>query len=129
MQEQVGGTAIFQLIPAGAKYGSKFFGRTNTLPESPSPGSYRPVEQLPMTKDGVPIPSCDTPHTQLGTNIGRNGPYTVAREFGYNGQRIRDIHFTDHGRPGNHTNPHQHPSFPNPTGGTPIFGGPEPFTP
>ena len=30
----------------------------------------------------------------------------------------RDIDFTDHGRPKEHPNPHQHDYIPNPTGGT-----------
>ena len=102
--------------------------RYNTVTPEPTvpPGTYRPESPLPVNKDGVPIPSGNTPHTQLGTNVGRKGPYTAAREFGYDGERIRDIHFTDHGRLG-HTNPHQHPALPNPTGGTPIFGPHEPF--
>jgi len=31
---------------------------------------------------------------------------------------IKDIDFTDHGRPTFHPNPHQHTYVPNPTGGT-----------
>jgi len=34
MQEQVGGTAIFQLIPAGMKYGPKLFIKSNTIPQN-----------------------------------------------------------------------------------------------
>ncbi|MEC4780278.1 hypothetical protein IEKLDGGM_24815, partial [Escherichia coli] len=61
-------------------------------------------------------------HPQLGTKSGRKGDYTQAREWGYdeNGNLVpkRDIDFTDHGRPKEHPNPHQHDYIPNPTGGT-----------
>jgi hypothetical protein len=76
------------------------------------------------------IPDSPYPHTQLGTEISRKaGPYTAAREFGENGEWKRDIHFTDHGRPQNHTNPHQHFAIPQPTGGTPGYGPAVPFDP
>ena len=94
-------------------------------------GSYRPSTPLPRGPNGELIPSSPYPHTQLGTEIGRKvGPYTAAREFGPNGQPIRDIHFTDHGRPNipGHTIPHQHRHIQMPTGGTPQFGPAEPFT-
>jgi hypothetical protein len=84
------------------------------------PGRYRPNRRLPTNQHGVPIPSSNTPHTQLGTRHGRNGDYTQAREFGENGSLIKDIDFTDHGRPNNHTNPHQHIWQMNPTGGCPM---------
>ena len=83
------------------------------------PGSYRPDRALPRDKHGNPIPDSDAPHTQLGTKRGRNGDYTQAREFDANGKPVRDIDFTDHGRPQNHPNPHQHRYVPNETGGTP----------
>jgi hypothetical protein len=94
-------------------------------------GSYRPPTKLPQTPDGVPIPSSPYPHTQIGTTTGRKGQYTAAREFGPDGVPIRDIHFTDHGRPNvpGHTIPHQHTFGPNPTGGTQIRGNAEPFIP
>ncbi len=58
------------------------------------------------------------PHTQLGTRDGRRGRYRQGREFGENGEHVRDIDFTDHdftdhGR--GHPNPHQHPIIPNPS--------------
>lgn len=85
-------------------------------------GNYRPDRSLPRDKHGNPIPDADAPHTQLGTKSGRNGDYTQAREWGYdaNGKLVpkRDIDFTDHGRPQNHSNPHQHDYVPNSTGGT-----------
>ncbi|MCH9609382.1 MAG: hypothetical protein S4CHLAM45_05230 [Chlamydiales bacterium] len=49
----------------------------------------------------------------------RKGKYPQAREFDENGEPVRDIDFTDHGRPKNHPNPHEHKWEPNPTGGTP----------
>jgi len=86
-------------------------------------GIYRPERSLPRDKYGNPIPDVDAPHPQLGTKSGRHGYYTQAREWAYNTNGklvpIRDIDFTDHGRPQNHPNPHQHDYIPNPTGGTP----------
>ena len=84
-----------------------------------TPGSYRPDRTLPRDKHGNPVPDTNNaPHTQLGTKRGRNGDYTQAREFDRNGKPVRDIDFTDHGRPQNHPNPHQHRYVPNETGGT-----------
>lgn len=67
------------------------------------------------------------PHTQLGTKAGSKGKYRQAREFDADGRAVRDIDFTDHGRPDVHTNPHQHRFEPNPTGGTMRRGDPEPL--
>jgi hypothetical protein len=91
------------------------------------PGSYRPPEPLPRGKNGQLAPSSPYSHTQIGTKNGSRGPYTAAREFGENGRPIRDIHFTDHGRPAGHPNPHQHRWTPNPSGGTPIRNSAEPY--
>ncbi len=82
-------------------------------------GDYRPDRALPRDKHGNPVPDTNLPHTQLGTKKGRKGNYTQAREFDANGKPVRDIDFTDHGRPENHPNPHQHRYVPNETGGTP----------
>ena len=82
---------------------------------------------LPRDKNGEPIPDADAPHTQLGTKSGRKGKYPQAREFDENGNPVRDIDFTDHGRPDHHPNPHQHPIEPNPTGGTPKRGPSQPL--
>ena len=70
---------------------------------------------------GIPNqdPEAEGAHTQLGQKDGRNGKYDQGREFDANGKPVKDIDFTDHGRPQNHPNPHQHPYIPNPTGGTP----------
>ncbi|WP_220452003.1 polymorphic toxin-type HINT domain-containing protein [Propionibacterium australiense] len=87
-----------------------------------------PRRELPRDKNGVPVPDSNYPHTQLGTRTGRNGSYPQAREFGENGELVKDIDFTDHGRPGNHPNPHQHRWLPNETGGSPKRGGPEPLS-
>ncbi|EPB3393968.1 hypothetical protein ACRFTC_004459, partial [Escherichia coli] len=89
-------------------------------------GTYRPDRSLPRDKNGNPLPDVDAPHTQLGTKSGRKGNYTQAREWGYDDNRNvvpkRDIDFTDHGRPNEHPNPHQHDYVPNPSGGTPQHG-------
>ncbi|WDZ74299.1 hypothetical protein PWW31_29230 [Vibrio harveyi] len=94
-------------------------------------GIYRPDRKLPRTEHGVPVPDSDLPHTQLGVKKGRKGAYTQAREWGYdlNGklEPKRDIDFTDHGRPQNHPNPHQHDWEANPTGGTPQHGFAKPL--
>jgi RHS repeat-associated protein len=72
-------------------------------------------DPLPRDKDGRPVPdpeAAGNPHTQLGTKDGRNGPYTQGREFDANGKPVKDIDHTDHGRPKDHTNPHEHPYRP-----------------
>lgn len=86
-----------------------------------------PQRPLPRDPNGVPIPDSRYPHTQLGTRAGRNGSHPQAREFGYDGQPVRDIDWTDHGRPALHDNPHQHVYLPNPSGGTPQRGPAEPL--
>jgi RHS repeat-associated protein len=90
---------------------------------------YQPSEPLPRKESGEPMPDPEAtgPHTQVGTQQGRKGPYKQAREFDGNGQPVKDIDFTDHGRPNEHTNPHQHEYIPNPSGGTPQRGGAEPL--
>lgn len=40
---------------------------------------------------------------------------------------VKDIDFTDHGRPNIHLNPHEHSYENNPTGGTPRRGDPRPL--
>jgi RHS repeat-associated protein len=70
--------------------------------------------QDPLRKDenGLKVPDPEAvgnAHTQLGTKQGRKGKYKQAREFDENGREIRDIDFTDHGRPNAHPDsPHQH---------------------
>lgn len=67
-------------------------------------------------------------HTQLGTRQSRSKPgtsYPQAREFDANGKPVRDIDFTDHGRPKEHTNPHEHPYDPS----TGARGKAQPVTP
>jgi RHS repeat-associated protein len=98
-------------------------------PSGARPGTYRPPNPLPRGPNGEFAPSSPYPHTQLGSRIGQRGQYTVAREFGPNGRPIRDIHFTNHGRPNvpGHVNPHQHQWLPNPSGGTPVRGPAQPY--
>ncbi|NBW53650.1 MAG: hypothetical protein EBR39_07010 [Betaproteobacteria bacterium] len=79
---------------------------------------YAPDRPLPVTEHGVPLPEADAPHTQLGTRDGRKGKYPQAREFDAKGKPLKDIDFTDHGKPKNHPNPHQHRREENATGGT-----------
>jgi len=50
-------------------------------------------------KTGKPVPETDDPHTQLGTRGTGERKYPQAREFGEKGKHVRDIDFTDHGRP------------------------------
>jgi RHS repeat-associated protein len=70
---------------------------------------YHPNSGLPRGPHGDAAPDSEYPHTQLGTRTGRNGQaYKQAREWGENGQKVRDIEWTDHGRPTNHPSPHQH---------------------
>ena len=91
---------------------------------------YAPDRPLPHTENGVPIPDTDAPHTQLGTKGSKRRPgekYPQAREFDNNGKPVKGIDFTDHGEPGIHPNPHEHPYETNPTEGTPQRGDPKPL--
>ncbi len=88
---------------------------------------YAPDRPIPQDQHGRPIPESDEPHTQLGTKQGRKGKYPQGREFGEKGKRVKDIDFTDHGRPHDHTNPHQHRREENQTGGTPSREDAEPL--
>ena len=87
-------------------------------------------QPLPRNQNGEPAPdpAATGPHTQLGRQEGRNGGYNQAREFDTQGKPVKDIDFTDHGRPNSHPNPHQHVYQPNPTGGTAQRGSAEPLT-
>ncbi|MEU8202723.1 LamG-like jellyroll fold domain-containing protein [Streptosporangium sp. NPDC049046] len=91
-------------------------------------GQWFPQRPLLKKNNGEPMPTVpDAAHTQLGWRKSRRDPYPQAREFDANGKPVRDIDFTDHGRPETHTNPHQHNYDPNPTGGTRQRGGPVPL--
>ncbi|MEM7049751.1 MAG: RHS repeat-associated core domain-containing protein, partial [Acidobacteriota bacterium] len=71
-------------------------------------GSYRPDRTLPRDEYGNAIPDVNLPHTQLGRrSSAKSGEYTQAREFGHDGEKVRDVDFTNHGR-GDHPDPHQH---------------------
>lgn len=100
-----------------------------------SGGGPRPIADrpLPRSKGGEPAPDPEAEgvaHTQLGKSEGRKvGEYPSAREFDDKGKPVRDIDFTDHGRPKEHTNPHQHPYRDNPTGGTRQRGEAMPLDP
>jgi YD repeat-containing protein len=88
-----------------------------------------PDRNLPRNPYGDPIPDpeAEGPYTQLGQRDGRKGKYDQAREFDAAGKPVRDIYFADHGRPQNHTNPHQHDYLPNGSGGTPKHGPARPL--
>lgn len=92
---------------------------------------YAPDRDLPKAPGGEPISDEDAEgeHTQLGTHTSKRGKgkYPQAREFDKNGKPVRDIDFTDHGRPQNHTCPHQHEWIENPTGGSKKRGDAEPL--
>uniref|UniRef100_UPI0024B528BB RHS repeat-associated core domain-containing protein n=1 Tax=Chitinivorax sp. B TaxID=2502235 RepID=UPI0024B528BB len=97
--------------------------------EGGAPEGSFPDRELPRDENGnpTPEPKAEGPHTQLGQKDGRKGKYNQGREFDANGKPVKDIDFTDHGRPKNHPNPHQHRYVPNPTGGTPQHGPAEPL--
>ncbi|WP_434702528.1 RHS repeat-associated core domain-containing protein [Pseudomonas sp. Z1-12] len=92
-------------------------------------GSGFPDRELPRDRNGNPVrdPEAEGAHTQLGQKEGRRGKYDQGREWDANGRPVKDIDFTDHGRPKNHTNPHEHPYLPNPTGGTLQHGPARPL--
>ncbi len=102
--------------------------------------SKAPRRFIPRDPDGTPVslprgpngelaPSSMEPHTQIGWHEGRRGGYVQTREFGANGQAIKQVDWTNHGRPTQHTNPHVHDYLPNPSGGTPQHGPPRPPQP
>jgi RHS repeat-associated protein len=94
------------------------------------PSKRFPDRPLPRDKHGNPIPDPEAkgaPHTQLGQKDGRSGKYDQAREFDEKGRPVRDVDFTDHGRPTKHANPHEHPYVPNTSGGTPTRGPDRPL--
>jgi len=83
---------------------------------------------LPRDENGRDLPSVDVPHSQIGWQYkGRKGEYKQTKEWGKNGVPIKRTDWTDHGRPQNHENPHDHFYQPNPTGGTPRNGSTTPF--
>jgi RHS repeat-associated protein len=86
-----------------------------------------PDRQLPRDEHGRPAPDAEAegPYSQLGQRDGRKGKYDQAREFDAEGKPVRDVDFTDHGRPNQHPSPHQHVYRPSPTGGTPSRGDSE----
>ncbi|MBL7997355.1 MAG: hypothetical protein JNL32_01835 [Candidatus Kapabacteria bacterium] len=77
---------------------------------------YVPPVPLERDENGKAKPSSPYPHTQLGTRESKSRPgttYPQAREFDADGRPVRDIDFTDHGRPSKHTDPHEHKYDPN----------------
>jgi RHS repeat-associated protein len=105
-------------------------GKQESVTKTNPKDGYAPKSELARNKDGTPKPDAEgngQPHTQLGTKKGSKGDYRQGREFDDKGKPVKDVDFTDHGRPQNHTNPHQHPYQPNKTGGTPQRGPQEPL--
>jgi hypothetical protein len=84
---------------------------------------------LPRGPNGELAPSSMDPHTQIGWEKGRRGGYVQTRQFGSNGEPVKQVDWTDHGRPQQHTDPHVHDYVPNPTGGTPQHGAARPPKP
>ena len=96
--------------------------RTPAVPTSrpqfvPAGADGRP-SRLPQGAHGELAPSSAFPHTQIGWKEGRRDSYVQTREFGADGVPVKQIDWTDHGRPRQHTDPHVHDYIPNPTGGT-----------
>jgi len=89
----------------------------NLFKNTPKKGGYKPNEGLPKDKHGHKVPSSDNPHTQIGSKKSRRTgeSYRQTREWGGKGDRgydgrtpKKDTDWTDHNRPSNHTNPHDH---------------------
>jgi RHS repeat-associated protein len=93
-------------------------GRPTYVPTGPD-GNPLP---LPRGPNGELAPSSPNPHTQIGWQEGRRGGYAQTREFGPNGQPLKQVDWTNHRRPAQHSDPHVHDYIPNPTGGTPQHG-------
>ena len=126
--ETVAGTPESEATPADTNEPTA---ETDAGPSSSEvkPGDAFPDRELPRTPGMEPAadPDAEGPYTQLGRKEGSKGSYPQAREFDSKGKPVRDIDFTDHGRPKQHPNPHQHRYQENPTGGTPRRGDPEPL--
>ena len=115
--------AVMQQSARIGKSAARFFDSVNQPKNTTDWGRYSVDRKLPRDKYGNAIPDVDRPHSQIGKSASRKGgAYTQAREWGFdqNGKIVivKDIDFTDHGRPSNHPNPHEHKYFDNPTGGT-----------
>lgn len=93
---------------------------------------YMPPRTLPRDpKTGKTVTDPEAhgvPHTQLGHKLGSDGkPYAQRRTFDQDGNPVKDVDHTDHVRPQNHPNPHQHRHIPNPSG-SPQRGPAEPVS-
>jgi hypothetical protein len=92
------------------------------------------AESLPRNEHGEAVPDPKAvgedgkvrDHTQIGEKAGRKGDYRQTREW-KDGKPVKETDWTDHGRPKDHPNPHDHRIIPNPTGGTPQRGPAEPM--
>jgi len=94
------------------------------------PGGYSHVkDKLPRAKGGAPEadPLATGSHTRLGKSSLSPNAHNQAAEFNASGKPVKEIDFTDHGSPGAHPNPHQHPINPNEPQYHKARGGPEPL--
>lgn len=133
--ELIGGTLGGMLGGGGgAKFGAGLKGGGPRGPSGPSTpsdrGPYMPYDQagnpipLPQQRvngQDIPLPLPEAgglPHTSLGTRVGSDGvPYRQSATFPgpswpqANGHDVplSRVDWTNHGRPWDHTNPHQHP--------------------
>lgn len=120
--EGIAATAVIELVASAAvttyvisrihdAFSQPSVVENSTPKDKPAPNVYTPDRDLPRDKvSGNAIPETDSAHTQLGrrTSKQRGERYPQAREFDSNGKPVRDVDFTDHGRPEEHTNPHEH---------------------
>lgn len=125
------GATISQLRAIRNGNGTSTTGGGSSLPKADiaaGGGRYVPRDPagtplpLPRRAHGQLSPSSADPHTQIGWHEGRRGGYIQTREFGPDGKPVKQVDWTDHGRPARHTNPHVHDYVPNPTGGTMQHG-------
>lgn len=127
-----GGVALFGYVQNPQRSIDPFGRSGECAPKRPK---YVPVDDfgaplpLPRTRTGELVHSSLDPHTQIGWNEGRRGGYIQTREFGEGGVPVKQVDWTDHGRPALHTDPHVHDYIPNPTGGSPQHGAARPPTP
>ena len=65
----------------------------------------------PKTRDYLPAPGVEAPHTTLGTRVGSDGvPYTQGATFDSNGNFLWRTDVTGHAERHDHQNPHWHPA-------------------
>lgn len=95
------------------------------VPKDLSTGNPLP---LPRDKNGVPIPSTNSPHSQIGWRNGSKEGYRQTREWENASRPIKTTDWTKHGNRLGHTYPHDHRHLPNSTGGSLKRDDPIPFS-